>query len=72
MVDFPRAAAALSISRTTAYALQREGEFPITVHRIGRSLRCRAVDIAAFVGVQYDGAGSSHPTPSENNPIHQR
>lgn len=64
---------ALQLGRTKGFDLARRGEYPIRVLRVGRAYRVTRADLLRALGVNPndDGAGSSHPTPSENSPIHQ-
>lgn len=67
-IDILTAGRAFGIARTTTYALARSGEFPCKVIRAGKSYRVitadllRVLDVAPETG---EGAGSSHPTPSD-------
>lgn len=50
LVDIETASRALTISRSSAYALARSGQFPLPVLRIGpRALRVRAADLRRFL-----------------------
>lgn len=53
MTTVPQASAACGISREVGYELAARGEFPIPVIKIGaRNLRCRRVDLLAFLGLE--------------------
>ncbi|GAA4663024.1 helix-turn-helix transcriptional regulator [Streptomyces youssoufiensis] len=69
MTTVPQAAAACGLSRETGYELARLGEFPIPVLRIGaRSLRCRRVDLLAFLGLDdSDAARAASPAASSEH-----
>jgi hypothetical protein len=57
-VDVPTAGRAYGISERHAYALARQGEFPVPVRRLGRLLRVRRADLLADLA----------PEVSEANP----
>jgi excisionase family DNA binding protein len=46
------AAKFLGVSRTTAYRLAADGQFPVRVMRIGRSLRVPTAFLAEALGLQ--------------------
>jgi hypothetical protein len=75
-IDVETAARAFGIGRTTAYALVRADQFPCKVLRAGKAYRVITEDMLRVLLIapeNSDGAGSSHPTPSdENSLIHQR
>ncbi|MFD5050843.1 hypothetical protein ACFWMH_10430 [Streptomyces tendae] len=74
-VDVETAGRAFGIGRTTAYALVRNDQFPCKVIRAGRTVRVVTEDMLRVLSIapgNSDGAGSSHPTPPENIPHHQR
>lgn len=56
-VDVETAARALNMGRDKAHQLIKDGEFPITVLPLGKTYRCRLVDIAEWLGIQLE------PTP---------
>jgi excisionase family DNA binding protein len=51
MVGLSTAARALRIGRSTAFELVRRGEFPVPVHRIGKSWRVSTAQLLGFLGV---------------------
>lgn len=52
LVDIATAARALTISRSVAYELIREGAFPVPVLKVSaRNLRVKASDLRAYLGV---------------------
>ena len=53
-VDLPTAARAFGLGRTTAYELERRGDFPVEVLRCGRLLRVRRADLLKALGVTDD------------------
>jgi hypothetical protein len=66
---------ALQLGRTKGFDLAKRGEYPIRILRVGRAYRVTRADLLRALGIDpnCDGAGSSHPTPSdENSLIHQR
>ena len=56
MVEFVDAARSLGFKRQMAYELARQGAFPVQIHRHGRLLKVRRVDLLAYLGI---GSGSS-------------
>lgn len=67
---WPTVGQACGIGRTTTYQLAREGALPIPVVRVGRQFRAKRTDLLTFLGLEdSDGAGSSHPTPSDENAL---
>lgn len=73
--DVETAGRALGLGRTTAYALARNGQFPCAVIRAGRSYRVVTADLLRLLHIapeQSDGAGSSHPAPSDENALHHQ
>lgn len=59
LVDITTAGRALTIGRSTAYALAAANEFPLPVIRIGpRSLRVRSADLRRFLGIAAGGGAS--------------
>lgn len=50
-VDLQTAARAFGLGRTSAYELERRGEFPVEVFRVGRLLRVRRSDLLEALGV---------------------
>ncbi|MFF1743880.1 helix-turn-helix domain-containing protein [Streptomyces mirabilis] len=62
----PDGAAALGISRDTAYSLARTDSLPIKVVRLGRCMKVRRAELIDFLGIREengDGAGGATPTP---------
>lgn len=54
LVDITTAARALTISRSCAYELIREGAFPVPVLKVSaRNLRVKASDLRAYLGVDF-------------------
>jgi hypothetical protein len=51
VVDLPAAAGAFGIAPWSAYALARNGRFPVEVLKIGGRLRCKTIDIQRAVGL---------------------
>lgn len=71
-VDVETAARAFGIGRTTAYALVKTGAFPCKVLRAGKAYRVITQDLLRVLDIapaNRDGAGSSHPTPSDENAL---
>ncbi|MFH0243616.1 helix-turn-helix domain-containing protein [Streptomyces sp. HK10] len=72
--DVETAARAFGLGRTTAYALAKANEFPCKIIRAGKTYRVITADLLRVLHITpetSDGAGSSHPAPSnENDPIH--
>jgi len=56
-VDVVTAGRALGLSRGTAYALARRGQFPIPLLRLGAQYRVRRADILRTLGID-------EPTPA--------
>ncbi len=56
-VDVPTAGRAYGISERHAYALARQGEFPVPVRRLGRLLRVRRADLLADLAPDISKAG---------------
>lgn len=50
-VDLPTAARALNLGRTSAYAMARQGDFPVPLLRLGAQYRARRADLLALLGV---------------------
>lgn len=50
-VGIEATARALNIGRDKAHRLIRDGEFPIDTLPLGRTYRCRLVDICEFLGI---------------------
>ena len=74
-IDIVTAGRAFGVGRTTAYALARTGEFPCRVIRAGRAYRAVTADLLRVLHIapeNSDGAGSSHPTPSDENALHHQ
>lgn len=62
----PDGAAALGISRDTAYALAKSGDLPVEVVKVGRCLKVRRQNLIDFLAIREDngdGAGTAIPTP---------
>jgi predicted DNA-binding transcriptional regulator AlpA len=55
MLPMWRSAKYMGISRTKAYELHREGQFPIEVLEIGSRLRCRRIELLAYLGLTASG-----------------
>ena len=71
-IDVETAGRAFGIGRTTAYALAKSGTFPCKVLRAGKAYRVITQDLLRVLGIateNSDGAGSSHPTPSDENAL---
>lgn len=51
MPTVQQAFAALNIGKTAGYQLVKDGEFPIDVVPLGRSLRVRRADLLAVMGL---------------------
>lgn len=67
---WPTVGQACGIGRTTTYQLARDDALPIPIVRVGRQFRAKRTDLLAFLGLkESDGAGSSHPTPSDENAL---
>ncbi|MDT0346740.1 integrase [Streptomyces litchfieldiae] len=45
---------ALSLGRTTGFALAKQGQYPIRVLRLGRQYRCTRYDLLRYLGVLVD------------------
>lgn len=58
VTDLVTAAAILGLSRNTAYALAREGGFPVPVLRVGRLYRVSVPALLELLGVADDPAGA--------------
>lgn len=74
-IDIVTAGRAFGVGRTTAYALARSGQFPCQVIRAGRAYRAITADLLRVLQItpeSSDGAGSSHPTPSDENALHHQ
>ena len=72
-IDVETAGRAFGIGRTTAYALAKSGTFPCKVLRAGKAYRVITQDLLRVLGIATeDGAGSSHPTPSDENALHHQ
>jgi len=56
-VDLVTAARAFRIGRTTAHALARAGEFPVSVLRVGTSYRVSRADLLRALG-ERDSTGT--------------
>ena len=50
---------ALSLGRSTGYALARRGKYPIRVLRLGRQYRCTRYDLLRYLGVDDRGGESA-------------
>lgn len=50
-VDLQTAARAFGLSRTTAYAMARRGEFPVPLLRLGSQYRATRADILRALGI---------------------
>ncbi|MGY5069385.1 helix-turn-helix domain-containing protein [Streptomyces griseus] len=50
-VDLPTAARALNLGRTSAYAMARQGDFPVPLLRLGVQYRARRADLLALLGI---------------------
>ena len=63
---------ALQLGRTKGFDLAKRGDYPVRVIRVGHTYRVTRADLLRALGIDpnNDGAGSSHPTPSENTPAH--
>ena len=57
--DIATAARLLGIGRTTAFALIKDGQFPVEVIRMGRVRRVRTGDLLAYLHIVLPPAGSS-------------
>ena len=57
LVPFVDAARALGLSRSTAYELLAQGEFPVQVVAVGSRRRVRLVDLVEVVGIARPGLG---------------
>lgn len=55
----PQAAAAVGVSRDTAYELASRDQFVVPVIKIGRSLKVRRADLLAFLGLPQEGEGEN-------------
>ena len=55
MVDLVTAGRAHGLGRTISYELERRGEFPCAVHRLGRYYRVRKADLMLSLGLGMDG-----------------
>ncbi|MYW50570.1 integrase [Streptomyces sp. SID8376] len=65
---------ALQLGRTKGFQLAKRGEYPVRVLRVGRTYRVTRADLLRALGIDpnSDGAGSSHPTPSDENALHHQ
>ncbi|WP_371528404.1 helix-turn-helix domain-containing protein [Streptomyces sp. NBC_01283] len=62
----PHGAAALGISRDTAYSLARTDSLPVQVVRLGRCMKVRRAELITFLGIREDngdGAWAATQTP---------
>lgn len=50
-VDLLTAGRAFGLSRTTAYALAKRGDFPVPLLRLGAQYRARRADILRALGI---------------------
>lgn len=50
-VDLPTAARALNLGRTSAYAMARQGDFPVPLLRLGAQYRARRADLLTLLGI---------------------
>ncbi|HEX2807310.1 MAG TPA: helix-turn-helix domain-containing protein [Kineosporiaceae bacterium] len=63
VLDVPTAAAALGLSRTTAYELIRTGEWPTPVFRLGRLIRIPTAPILELLGIDPRAGGFAEAVP---------
>src|SRR5262245_48666114 len=68
-VDLDTANRALGMGRTKGFYLAKRGEYPIPVSKDGGTYRVNRADLLRALGIDSngDGAGSSHPAPSNEN-----
>lgn len=50
-VDVVTAGRALGLSRTTAYAMAKRGEFPVPLLRLGAQYKAKRADLMSLLGV---------------------
>ena len=62
VVDVPTAASALGISRTAAYELIRNKEWPTPIVRMGRLIKIPTAPILELLGIE-PGSAPSMPRP---------
>jgi len=67
VVDVPTAAKALGLSRTAAYELIRDGEWPTPVFRLGRLIRVPTAPLLALLGITV-GTDASPDRPAPRSP----
>ncbi|MFI1678801.1 DNA-binding protein [Streptomyces sp. NPDC020607] len=71
---WPTVGRALGLAESTTYQLAAQDRLGIEVIRLGRRRFARTVDLHHFLGLlpethENDGAGSSHPTPPDENAL---
>ncbi|MER8004950.1 helix-turn-helix domain-containing protein [Streptomyces sp. NPDC094149] len=60
-IDVETAGRALGLGRTTAYTLTKNGEFPCTVIRAGRSYRVVTADLLRLLHIAPENSGGAGP-----------
>ncbi|MFC8433722.1 integrase [Streptomyces sp. NPDC057253] len=62
---------ALQLGRTKGFQLAKQGEYPVRVLRVGHTYRVTRADLLRALGIDPNGggAGSSHPTPPNENAL---
>lgn len=63
-VDVETAGRALSLKRSTAYALAKRGEFPVRTLRAGRSYRVVTAELLELLGITRDSVEGTSSAPS--------
>lgn len=54
---WPTAGQALGMSRTTAFKLAKEGEFPVRLLRLGSAIRVPTADLLKLLGIERPSSG---------------
>jgi predicted DNA-binding transcriptional regulator AlpA len=66
VIDVPTAAKALGLSRTAAYDLIKDDEWPTPVFRLGRLIRIPTTPILALLGIDTEHDDAQPPSTTRN------
>jgi excisionase family DNA binding protein len=64
VLTVPEVAGYLKVSAKTVYSLIKDGS--LNAFRVGRSLRCRLLDVEEFIAAQVGKGANSNRIPEEN------